>query len=226
MNLNLNLPETFSPSYIETRGIPKLIGICGHAGAGKDTVAAYLTDHYKDVYSLSFAGPLKEAAAVAFGIPLKYFNSPSLKEQELPGYGVTPRMIAQYMGTEMFRNLSSVFWVHRLIRTLEGTTHEDDPAIYDSGDTVVITDVRFQNEIDFIAAHNGIIIHLSRPGATGAVGIPAHASETPATQLNFPGGKTYVIQNNGTIKDLYKKVAELFVDLLIPEAPLPSAFTK
>ena len=79
----------------------KLIGIHGHAGVGKDTVADYL-GRYQNVYKEAFADPLKRACAAAFGVPLEWFYDRELKEQKL-FWGVTPRQTAQFVGTEMFR---------------------------------------------------------------------------------------------------------------------------
>ena len=46
----------------------KLIGISGHAGSGKDSLAQHLHRIYTDTWILPFAGPLKDSCAQAFGI--------------------------------------------------------------------------------------------------------------------------------------------------------------
>jgi hypothetical protein len=208
----LTLDTSISQEFTETNGIPRLIGIFGHAGAGKDTITEFLYKNYHAIYAEAFASPVKDIAASAFNIARELFDSPSIKNEVLPNLNASPRELAQYVGTEMFRNLHPDFWVWKLSQRIQ------DPEVnYLGTDTIVISDCRFQNEIDFITKHGGIIIHLSRPGVTGNVGIPGHASEAHST-INFPGGKTYVIVNDGTINQLYKKVATLFVDLLIPDS--------
>lgn len=166
-----------------TSGV-SLIGITGHAGAGKDTVAEFLLATYANHYRYAFADPLKEAAAVAFGIPLQWFNSTSLKEVPHPNWNISPRKIAQFFGTELFReriyqllpSIESDFWVQRMIIRLNNQYVPEDEGTLGAGDTVVIPDVRFQNEYDWIISQGGIIIHLTRPGADGNIGIPGHAS--------------------------------------------------
>ncbi len=187
----------------------KLIGICGHAGSGKDTVADYIRHAHDDTWKLAFAKPLKEAAAILFGIPLDAFTETDWKEVPDVYWNLTPRAAAQFFGTEMVREtvdkllpgIGSDFWIHRLIMTLRG---EDESCEYTEDDVVIIPDVRFQNEYDWIIDKGGIIIHLTRPGADGTVGIPSHQSEAG---LQFgPPGRAYHIINDSTLEELYVQV--------------------
>lgn len=196
-----------------TNKLPRLIGIHGHAGVGKDTVASYLNDWYKDCYSESFADPLKAAASHAFGISVNSFYSQELKECPNQYWNnLTPRKIAQFFGTEMFReNISKLFgqdvsdfWVRRMEGKLTRQLLLDDDGHYFPEDCVVIPDVRFQNEYDWIINNNGVVIHLVRDGYAGKVGIVGHASES-GIHLNN-ANRTYVIHNNGSIGDLYNEV--------------------
>lgn len=203
-------------SYILTSGV-KLIGISGKAGSGKDTVADFLTSTYKNYYYEPFAYGLKDAAAAAFGLPRNVFDDRDLKESQQVAWGVSPRQIAQFLGTEMFRNtinqlipgIGENFWVHRMYGRCQGTLVPDDVGAYEPGDTVVIPDVRFQNEYDFIIANKGIVIHLTRAGADGNIGIPSHQSEAG---FNFHTKElTYEVENNGTISDLHRKIANIII---------------
>jgi hypothetical protein len=193
--------------------LPKLVGIHGHAGTGKDTVAAYLHQYFKDVYIEAFADPLKKACEQAFGIPLPYFHNPDFKEEVVPVWNTTPRKIAQFFGTEMFREtisallgpeFSGQFWVRRLEGKLIGALKLEDEGDYAPDDIVVIPDVRFQNEYDWIMKNKGVVIHLTRPGKDGNIGIQNHASEA-GIHHNVPE-RTYFINNTGSIGDLYNEV--------------------
>ena len=194
----------------------KLIGICGHAGSGKDTVADYIRHAHDNTWKLAFAKPLKEAAAILFGIPLDAFTETDLKEVPNTYWNLTPRAAAQFFGTEMVREtvdklipgIGPDFWIHRLIMTLTGA---DESCVYTEDDVVIIPDVRFQNEYDWIIDQGGIIIHLTRPGADGTVGIPGHSSEGGI--VNMAPLQTYELYNLGTLEELYAKV-----DKIIDEA--------
>lgn len=187
-----------------------IIGIYGHAGVGKDTVAGYIHGMYERVWGEAFALPLKKAVSKAFGIPEEWFHDRDIKELIHPIWGTSPRIIAQFVGTEMFRNLVSQivpdigkdFWIRRLEGKLNGVLLLDDEGEYDDGDTIIITDVRFQNEINWLEDVGGKLIHLTRNGFDGAVGIPGHGSENPVALSS----DTFRIINDGTLEELYASI--------------------
>lgn len=80
---------------------------------------------------------------------------------------------------------------------------------------MIITDVRLQNEIDFVLANEGVLIHLTRPGYDGNVGIPGHETEVIARELGktiFMEGVIHV-DNSGTLGDLQTKAKEVIKSL-------------
>jgi len=192
----------------------KLIGLSGAARSGKDTVGEYLiTKHNFKRYA--FADPLKRAASEMFGIPLEDFHSDSKKEVVNKFWGFSPRQIAQLIGTEGGRELfRDDIWVRRA--HLEYITHLETTAMlpkerYDNGTVdglngMVITDVRFPNEAEWIKEFDGVVIHIERPGADGVVGEASHASEA-----GYPDEfKDFIVQNDGSLDDLYVKIDEIF----------------
>jgi len=189
-----------------------LIGLLGKARAGKDTIATYINAHYSNAYTEYFAGPLKSAASTAFGIPDIHFYSSALKEVTDSYWNVSPRMIAQFMGTEMFRDtLSSLipdignnFWVRRLHGKLSGELLLDGDGEYEDGDTVCVADLRFQNEYNWIISNGGIIIEVTREGADGSVGIANHPSENGITMVQQ--GVHFDVTNNSSFGDLYNQI--------------------
>lgn len=192
---------------------PKLIGIHGHAGAGKDSVANWLADHYSETYIHSFADPLKSACAALFGVTEDAFYTRDAKETIQPNWGVTPRMMAQFVGTELVREHmwkllkadTEDFWIRRMeieLQQLNG---------YELDDIVIIPDVRFQNEYDWIIRNSGYVIHLTRPHTSGNIGIPSHKSEA-GINFNTPE-RTFLIHNDDTLETLYSKADSIFRDI-------------
>lgn len=188
----------------------RLIGVHGHAGVGKDTAVSYLNEKYEKVYGESFARPLKEAAAAAFGLPLWYFNDPDYKEKTESFWGASPRKMAQFVGTELFREHVGKlldwpegydhFWIQRLEGRLTGALiPPESEGYYEPGDTIGISDVRFQDEADWILENGGWIIHIVRPTFEGAVGIPGHLSEAGIT-IPSTGGNYWIIHNDSTLE--------------------------
>jgi hypothetical protein len=174
----------------------KLVGLTGHAGVGKDTFAESF--HYYGFRQYSFADPVKKAAAIAFGISQDYFRIRELKEEAHPYWNLSPRQMAQLVGTEMFRSvISDDFWIRRLELQLmhDFDSHSDVCAI--------VSDVRFQNEADWIVNKmNGILVEITRPDHVGAVGVAGHASEAGIDSTNYLKGVNYFhIENTDTLLD-------------------------
>ena len=139
----------------------KLIGICGLKGAGKDTIAKMMPIEWK---KMAFADTLKDITAMLFGwerFMLEGSTEQSREwretvsnfwEKELGIKGFTPRMALQMLGTEVFRNhFNQDIWVkvlkHRIIN---------------SNDNIVVTDVRFPNEVNMIKELGGKIVQVIR----------------------------------------------------------------
>ena len=189
----------------------QLIGISGYSGTGKDTLARHIHMEYQDCYIESFAGPIKKGCEQIFGIPEPELNSVEGKKTIDPFWKASRREILQFVGTEMFREtipkllrqIQGDFWIQRLYGKLTGELLLEEDGVYGTGDTVIIPDVRFQNEVDFIESQGGVIISLIRSGyEERVIGIPGHASEK-ISELNFNPMKNYRIINDGTFVELY-----------------------
>lgn len=129
-----------------TTHTPLIIGINGIAGAGKDTIANMVAlsldrDNGYKVKTFAFADRLKKASAVVFGVPLEDFYDRHKKEEIVPFWNMSPRQMAQKMGTEACRvGIRDDIWFKAL--------HQE---IMASGvDVAFITDVRFDNEALYV----------------------------------------------------------------------------
>lgn len=162
-----------------------LIGITGRAGSGKDSLASML-----GYATYAFARPLKEGLA-AMGFPEPAREN---KEDKIPGFDFTWRQAAQTLGTEWGRELQSDLWLAIAKKRYETF----------AGDFLVITDVRFHNEADWVR-ENGILVHM-RGRASAMTGDQAsHASEQtlPARIGDF------TIDNGGSLNQLKAAAASL-----------------
>lgn len=122
-----------------------LIGFSGKAGAGKTTLAEFLIDefHFK---KLSFAKAVKEHG-------IKYFG---LTEEDIKKKPPVTRQILQGIGNYIREEFDKDYWINSL---------EPNPVyLLDNGISVVIDDVRFKNEADYIKKMGGIMIRIERPG--------------------------------------------------------------
>lgn len=176
-----------------------LIGITGRAGAGKDTFADHLCLNY-GFEAMAFADPLKGAASIMFDVPVHYFYDRDLKEEIIPEWGMSPRHMAQRLGTEAVRNtFGPDFWIKRWLQGYRAMPISLD---------VVVTDVRFNNEAQAIRDLGGVIVQIKRPGESELdTSAMAHASETG---IGYFSSHDKIIVNDGTIADLHAKVSVLF----------------
>lgn len=139
-----------------------IIGVCGLIGSGKDTVADYLVEK-REFKRLSFATALKDACSAIFGWDREMLegktNSTRMEREIVDDWwadrlGIpyfSPRYALQYVGTEVFRqHMHEDIWVHAM---------EKQFAKYDR---IVISDVRFPNEIDMLRRNGASMWSIRR----------------------------------------------------------------
>jgi hypothetical protein len=206
-----------------------LIGIVGFIGSGKGTVGDILES--KGFVKDSFAKPLKDAVSVMFGWPRnllegdtevsrKWREEPDAYWSEQFQKQFTPRLALQLMGTEAGRNVfHKDIWVISLLNRARGKD-------------VVVTDVRFKNEIDYIQKNGGIVVRVIRGEEPvwyntaliqNSTDIEKHwllEDEHELMEQKFPDIHSsewdwigcdfnYTINNDGTLQDLGNKIEEM-----------------
>jgi dephospho-CoA kinase len=153
-----------------------LIGLVGQAQSGKDTIADYLVATM-EFHKLSFAASLKDLCAGLFNMTSTQLNAAQGKSAIDPRYGKTPRTILQEVGTAL-RQVHPDIWVDILTRRLDG-------GIGCHLNNLVITDVRYLNEVRAVKDRFGYIIRVVREDYQALQGAEAqHPSEME--QLSVP----------------------------------------
>jgi hypothetical protein len=205
-----------------------IIGVCGLIGSGKDTIADYLVNIH-EFRRDSFAATLKDAVSAVFGWDRELLEGRSRQSREWReqidtwwtqrlGRDITPRWILQHWGTEVCRQgFHDDIWIASLENKLRRT--EDD---------VVISDCRFPNEIQAIRRAGGTVIRVQRGADPGwfhlAVqhfrhGAPLTTAMPHASEWSWAGTEfDRVIDNNGTLDQLYAHISDLVRDLQVARA--------
>ena len=148
----------------------KLVGIVGLARSGKDSVANQLRAHYDFTHTALFAGPLKEAAMSAFNLSRHEVSGVDYDRESIhPFWGISVREILQKLGTECMRD---VFGADHWVRLMDKFLTD-----YESLN-VVITDVRFDNEVEMLRSHGATILGVVR--TAGQPPVREHPSEEMA----------------------------------------------
>lgn len=151
-----------------------IIGLAGYAGAGKDTVGEILVSDY-GFKRVAFADSLKIIAK-----RLHYWNG----EKDNLG-----RLHLQELGQILREELCESIWIDTVLRKI------------DFDKNYVITDVRYENELQTIKRYGGHVYRILR-------GQPVnnHISEQlPEHYEKYDG---YLI-NDGTIEDLNDQIADM-----------------
>lgn len=163
----------------------RLIGIMGLARVGKDTATAHLCDTY-GMESYAFADPIKSMLTGVFGDLFRDGD----REAPIDWLGKSPRQLMQTLGTEWGREI-----VHPDLWVLVADQMWKKYQEIGWGAGVVLSDVRFRNEAEWILAQGGLLISLSRDGVAA---VATHVSEQ-----NIPFDLANVsLENNGTVEEL------------------------
>lgn len=165
----------------------KIIGITGQKYNGKDTISDYLVNKYGYI-KLAFADILKDICGILFNFTYEQLYGELKETPDVNIFGFTPRQMMQYIGTEIFRKYDKNVWVNCVSKLFETCSGK-----------FVISDVRFQNELDMIKGYDGLIIRIIRPNILST---DLHSSETDIG--NFIVDEE--IMNDSTIESLYEKI--------------------
>ncbi|MCX5398475.1 hypothetical protein [Streptomyces sp. NBC_00102] len=185
------------------------VAIVGRARAGKDTVAARLV--FQHSYTrVAFADALKTAALDldpiirAEGTPLGVL--PVRLSDLVHRHGwerckvehAEVRRTLQRLG-EAVRRTDSGHWVRVAVQQLDTADSWGLP--------VVVSDVRYRNELSALRDRGALVVRVERPGAGAGAGVAErlHVSETELDDA--PADVT--ITNSGTLADLFAAVDAL-----------------
>ncbi|RIX74448.1 hypothetical protein [Acidovorax cavernicola] len=227
------------------------LGLTGLASVGKDTVADLLVTHW-EFRKLAFADALRGEVATAFGIDVRLLSDPATKNDPSEALALrkgsdnaftdavivahitrddtprgatqwaafldqprSPRQIMQWWGTEYRRRQSPRYWTMQLAARITAYRR-------DGGTRFVITDCRFDNEVDTLRALGGTIWQVTRPGVDSTTTPEGqHVSVTDGTAFKPDA----VIANTHDIRHLQQLVHSEFVTLVtgIPSAKVTVA---
>ena len=208
--------------------LPPILGISGKGQAGKDTVADYILTKDMWVDKASFAFNLKKVCSKFFGLEINRFLKQDLKCKKfrrpliitrkkyaelittilegesytipnLPDkYVHTPRELLQYIGTDVLRRANDNCHVIMFRK------------LYGKGDGLIVTDVRFENEAQFIREQGGMLVRIERPQR-----YLLRSNHPSETSLDYWFDWDYVLNNDKLGEEhLYRRVDKMLNCLL------------
>lgn len=179
-----------------------IIGITGKAGAGKDTVAGYISRHAKGrVVKRAMADALKRATMFKFDLSEWHVFTEDGKKQFIPWVGATVREILQKEGTEYTKPFwGEDFWVRRIQREVDAVGPEV---------SIVVPDIRFDQEAAWVQSKGGVVIEVIRPDVTApSTAGTNHVSESGINPILI----NHRIINKGSLRTLSGEVQKLLIE--------------
>ena len=206
-----------------------IIGMCGKGGSGKDTVADYLVENY-DFHRVAAADAMKEDLCRYLDMDLNTLESIKNKKIDLIdteqkdhvnllGTRVgefSIRRFLQLYGMDMRYRINDTYWlrtsIDNKIRDLElelGAT--DNNPVSEHALQIVVSDVRFEIEFDFIKKNGGKIFYIE--GRTGLTEEESKHISEEFVNTTARDKCDMIIDNSQTVDDLYVKIKELMNDI-------------
>jgi len=188
-----------------------LIGLTGRtgsneiAGCGKDTVANFICRHLS-IQSYGFADPIYDMVKAGFGIDGKSKEWQDRGKKSAPidwlsaERDISLRYLLETLGTEWGREMiCSDLWA----RIAEKRYRESEAGL-------VIRDVRFPNEVDWIDRLGGTLVHIIRPNHFNPEANPNHPSNKPLSIRDYDK----VIMNDADLDTLRNRVLKCLSEIL------------
>lgn len=204
-----------------------LFGLAGRRRVGKDTFAqmasAILAKQSVAVKKFAFADSLKDFCRDYLNVPEEnmygndvqkespighetdFFNPEASELFDCMGNSsdtISARRILQIVGTNIFRKVfRNDIWINGVWNKIKQYTHDHT--------VVIISDVRFYNEVKFIHQHSGQVVKIYRD-----TGLPnqSHASESELdTVPDSEFDHIITKEDNSTMQGLENRVREILV---------------
>lgn len=179
------------------------VALGGKLRSGKDVIADYLVEKHGFV-KMGMSDPLHTALLTLNPIIAWEGDRPVTYSRAVMRWGYVKtkerypeaRRLLQALGTDVVRNqVDENAWARASARRVQEAR--------DTGSRVVLTGVRFPNELEMVRSLNGVSVYVTRPG------LPqqplTHASEDSLGLVDFDHG----VVNDFSIEALYARVDAL-----------------
>lgn len=137
-----------------------IIAFSGKKRCGKNSAALFAKNFFMEcgrtVEEMAFADPVKKSLALAMGLNESHFFQDEAKSEVFSFYDgqkMTGREMLQKFGTEALRdNFNDSIWLTSTVNKIKKST----------ADVILITDLRFPNELDFLREQGAFSIRIRR----------------------------------------------------------------
>lgn len=188
-----------------------VIGVAGQFRQGKDKASDHLA-HSLELGRDAFAFGVKSVFCEYFGVDMDFVERWKVVDEPPPGFLISVRRSLQLIG-DGFRNIKDDVWVEALFRR--------------SPSRVVVSDVRYRNELATIKSRGGSNVLVYRPGYMNDDPNGSEAQIRPFVEHFIAMGVEgkvesegefglvdFFVVNDGGLDDFYAKLDSLVVPFL------------
>lgn len=177
-----------------------IIGFGHRSRVGKDTATGFLNTELRmlgvKALHISFASKLKEISYDLYSWagmkrPIHYESHPADRQIKLPELGLTPVEVWVAVGNKL-REVYPETWVQCALRGQQ------------NAECIIVSDVRYPNEVAAIRSLSGKIYKISRRN------VPILDTVTDNALDNFMGWDGIIV-NDGTLAELHTEIRALAV---------------
>lgn len=188
-----------------------IIGVAGQLRQGKDVSS----DHLAQALGLNrgaFATGVKRVFCEYFGVDMEFVERWKVVDEPPPGFATSVRKSLQFIG-DGFRKIKDDVWIESLFGR-----HPDD---------VVISDVRYRNELAAVRERGGFNLLIYRPGFMNDDPNGSEAQIRPFVEHFLGAGAEgrveaagdlglvdFFVVNDGGLDDFYAKLNSLVLPFL------------
>lgn len=182
------------------------IAVSGKANSGKNTVSNLISSELFNTFGkaecVAFADPIKKMVEIAFPyLPKEYlYGSSDLRWNNIPGAfkngaPLTVRQLLIDLGNDFGKVYNKDIWIQNLDSYINN---------YLSNSNIIVTDLRFRNEFDYLKNNNYCIIRIIRNN------LILSTDESEVNQDTIKNSEfDYIIHNNGSLDDLAIRVKDI-----------------
>lgn len=183
-----------------------IFGIAGQFRQGKDKASDHIA-HRLGLGRDAFAFGVKRVFCEYFGVDIDFVEQWKVVDEPPPGFLISVRRSLQLIG-DGFRKIKDDVWIESLFRRMP--------------DNVVVSDVRYRNELAAIKARGGCNVLVYRPGYMNDDPNGSEAQIRPFVEHFLSRGEEgpvsgegdfalvdYFIVNDGGLDDFYEKLDDL-----------------
>lgn len=186
-----------------------LVGLSAKARTGKSTAAEILrTEH--DFVEVTLKNEMVRVLAPLFDtLPSTFEEGKDEPSGDL--FGRTPRHVMQSFGTDWAREqIDKDFWIVLLHRSISRLldNHRKSRNFGKKPLKIVVSDIRFDNEAQYILDMDGTVLQLVRTGYMDRTNVEGHASEEGISSDLITTLLKFQVSRDGDVAGLRQRLKE------------------